>query len=114
MGSVFAGQGRPNVNAEPPKAVTISAGIAVGLQTRSTPPVYPLIAKSARISGKVVLVATISKTGTIENLRVVSGPPMLRQAAVDAVSTWRYKPYKLDNQPVEVETTVNVIFSLDK
>ncbi|MGA3263481.1 MAG: TonB family protein [Terracidiphilus sp.] len=114
MGSVFAGQARSNVNAEPPKVLAISAGIAVGMQIRNTPPVYPQIAKSARVSGAVVLQATISKTGTIENLRVVSGPAMLRQAAVDAVKTWRYKPYVLNNEPVEVETTVNVIFALDK
>jgi protein TonB len=112
--SVFPGQGRSNVNVEPPKVLAISAGIAAGMQIKNTPPVYPLIAKSARVSGTVVLHATISKTGTIENLRVVSGPDMLRQAAVDAVKTWRYKPYMLNNEPVEVETTVNVIFSLNR
>jgi protein TonB len=62
----------------------------------------------------VTLQATISKTGTIENLRVASGPPMLQQAALDAVKSWRYRPYLLDGQPVEVETTVNVIFSLGR
>ena len=75
-------------------------------------PIYPPIAKAARVSGTVVLQATISKTGTIENLRVISGPAMLQQAALDAVKTWRYRPYLLNNEPVEVETTVNVIFSL--
>jgi protein TonB len=59
-----------------------------------------------------VLQATISKAGTIENLRVIGGPAMLQQAAMDAVRQWRYKPYLLNNDPVEVETTVNVIFSL--
>jgi protein TonB len=59
-----------------------------------------------------VLQATISKTGLIENLRVISGPAMLQQAALDAVKTWRYRPYLLNNEPVEVETTVNVIFTL--
>jgi protein TonB len=73
---------------------------------------YPPIAKAARVQGTVVLQATISKAGTIENLRVVSGPAMLQQAALDAVKTWRYKPYLLNNEPVEVETTVNVIFTL--
>jgi protein TonB len=58
------------------------------------------------------LQATISKTGAIENLHVVSGPPMLQQAALDAVKTWRYKPYLLSGEPVEVETEVNVIFTL--
>jgi protein TonB len=60
----------------------------------------------------VILQATISKTGTITNLRVISGPEMLRQAALDAVRTWRYRPYLLNNEPVEVDTTVNVIFTL--
>ena len=75
-------------------------------------PQYPAIAKAARIQGTVVLQATISKSGSIENLRVVSGPPMLQQAAMDAVRTWRYKPYLLNGDPVEVETTVNVVFNL--
>jgi protein TonB len=60
----------------------------------------------------VVLQATISKTGAIEGLHVVSGPAMLQGAAVDAVRTWRYRPYLLSGEPVEVETTVNVIFTL--
>jgi periplasmic protein TonB len=74
--------------------------------------VYPPIAKTAGVSGTVVLEAVISKAGTIENLRIVSGPMMLRKAAEDAVRTWRYRPYKLNNEPTEVETTINVIFSL--
>jgi protein TonB len=61
----------------------------------------------------VVLAATISKQGTIENLRVMSGPMMLQQAALDAVKTWRYRPYMLDGQPVEVETSVNVVFRIE-
>jgi protein TonB len=59
-----------------------------------------------------VLHATISKTGTIEGLTVVSGPPMLQAAALSAVKTWRYKPYLLNGEPVEVETTVNVVFNM--
>jgi len=58
------------------------------------------------------LQATISKVGSIQNLRVISGPPMLQQAALDAVRSWRYKPYLLNGDPVEVETTVNVVFNL--
>jgi periplasmic protein TonB len=56
----------------------------------------------------------ISKDGTIENLSVVSGPMMLRQAALDTVKTWRYQPYLLNNVPVEVETTVNVVFTMGR
>jgi len=92
--------------------VNISAGVAVGMLLSKTPPIYPPIAKAARVSGTVVLQATISKTGSIENLHVVSGPAMLQQAAMDAVKTWRYRPYLLNNEPVEVDTTVNVIFTL--
>jgi len=67
-----------------------------------------------RVEGTVVLAATISKSGTIENLHATSGPALLQQAALDAVKTWRYRPYLLDGQPVEVETTVNVIFTLGR
>ena len=77
-----------------------------------TQPVYPAIARSARVQGTVVLQAKISVTGKVTNLQVVSGPPMLRQGAIDAVKTWVYKPYTLNNQPTEVDTTVNVVFSL--
>jgi len=59
-----------------------------------------------------VLQAVISKTGTIENLKVVSGHPMLTQSALDAVRNWRYQPTVLNGEPVEVETTINVNFSL--
>jgi TonB family protein len=107
----FAG----GAQATPPKRINISAGVAVGLLIEKTNPViYPPIAKAARITGTVVLQATISKTGEVENLSVVSGPAMLQQAALDAVKTWRYKPYLLNGLPVEVETTVNLIFSLGK
>jgi protein TonB len=85
--------------------------MAGNLLDRVTPQ-YPAIAKAARIQGIVVLQATISIAGTMQNLRVISGPPMLQQAALDAVRSWRYKPYLLNGEPVEVETTVNVVFNL--
>ena len=109
---MFGSGNAPKVKAEAPKKVNISAGVAAGMLLQKTTPVYPPIAKAARVSGTVVLQATISKSGTIENLSVISGPAMLQQAALDAVRTWRYRPYLLNNEPVEVETTVNVIFSL--
>jgi protein TonB len=108
--NMFGGHAQPVVRASGP--VTISSGVATGLLIQRTPPVYPAIAKSARVAGTVQLHAIIAKNGTIKNLRVVSGPEMLRQAAVDAVRTWRYRPYKLDNEPAEVETTINVVFTL--
>jgi periplasmic protein TonB len=110
-GDVPSGQAAPKVQAAPPKVVNVSAGVAVGLLIRSTPPVYPAIAKTAHVSGTVVVQATISKTGVIANLRALSGPEMLRQAALDAVHTWRYRPYLLDNQPIEIQTTINVVFA---
>jgi len=79
---------------------------------RRVEPVYPPLAKSARIQGQVILVAIISKAGTIEKLHALSGHPMLVPAAVDAVSQWRYRPYILNSEPVEVETQVTVNFTL--
>jgi TonB family protein len=111
-GNVFSGTSGPKVKIATPSRVNISAGVAGGLQIQKTSPVYPQIAKDARVSGTVVIQATISKTGVVQNLRVVSGPSMLRQPALDAVQTWRYKPYLLDGEPVDVETTVSVNFSL--
>jgi protein TonB len=75
-------------------------------------PEYPSLARSARIQGSVVLQAVISKQGAIENLRVITGHPMLVRAAIDAVSQWHYRPYVLNNEPVEVETQITVNFSL--
>ena len=75
-------------------------------------PEYPSLARSARIQGPVVLQAVISRQGAIENLRVLTGHPMLVRAAIDAVIHWRYRAYVLNNEPVEVETQITVIFSL--
>jgi len=100
------------VKAAPRKKVSISSGVMAGNLVEKTMPQYPAIAKAARIQGVVVVQATISTTGLIENIRVISGPPMLQQAAVDAVRSWRYKPYLLNGEPVEVETTVNIVFNL--
>ena len=75
-------------------------------------PVYPPLARAARVQGTVVLRAMISKNGTIENLQVVSGHPLLVRAAKDAVRQWLYRPYVLNREPVEVETQVTVNFIL--
>jgi periplasmic protein TonB len=96
-----------------PVISAISAGVAAGMLIHKTEPVYPEFAKSARISGTVVLAARITKSGAIENLHIISGPEVLRNPALDAVRTWRYRPYKLNNQPVEVDTSIKVVFSLD-
>ena len=83
-----------------------------GNLVRRVLPVYPSLARSARVQGLVVLSAIISKAGTIENLRVLSGHPMLVAAAIEAVSHWQYRPYILNAQPIEVETQITVNFSL--
>jgi protein TonB len=75
-------------------------------------PTYPPLARMAHVQGQVVLQAVISREGTIENLRLVSGHPMLAGAAIEAVGHWRYRPYILNNEPVEVETQITVNFSL--
>jgi len=99
---------------EPPKHVNISSGAAVGLLESRSAPHYPSEAKRKRISGRVVLEAIIGTDGTVQNLKVVSGPDELQQAAVDAVRSWHYRPYLVNGKPVEVHTTVNVIFSLSR
>ena len=95
-----------------PQRVRVSQGVTSGLLINKVTPVYPPIARQAHISGSVVLQAIISKQGTIEGLRVVSGHPMLVNNAVEAVRQWRYKPYILNGEPVEVETTVTVNFNM--
>lgn len=100
------------VKQAPAKPLPITSRVMAGNLLLKTLPQYPAIARAAHIQGIVVLQATISKTGLIENLRAVSGPTWLRQAAIDAVQTWRYKPYLLNGDPVEVETTINVVFNL--
>jgi TonB family protein len=95
-----------------PKKIAVSAGVMAGNKLGGMTPEYPAIAKAARIQGTVVIAATISTAGTVEALHVLSGPPMLQQAAIDGVKTWRYRPYLLNGEPVAVETQINVIFTL--
>ncbi|MGA3343964.1 MAG: TonB family protein [Terracidiphilus sp.] len=114
-GPPLPGQPKPRVVHQPPAGpMHVSTMVEEGLLIRKTIPVYPPIGLAMHAQGTVVLVATISKAGNIENLRVISGPAVLQQAALDAVSTWRYKPYMLDGEPVEVETTVNVVFTMGR
>jgi periplasmic protein TonB len=107
------GDVRPVIRQAPPSTQHVSSGVMQGMLIDKVIPTYPAIARATRTAGAVVLQATISRTGTIENLRVESGPAMLRQAALDAVKQWRYRPYMLNGQPVEVETAVEVDFTLD-
>ena len=95
-----------------PKRVRVSQGVTTGMLIHRVIPRYPSLARTARIQGQVVLDAVISKSGTIEKLKLASGPPMLAPAAIEAVKDWRYRPYLLNGQPVEVETKITVNFSL--
>jgi protein TonB len=90
----------------------VSQGVSEGLLVKKVEPEYPPLAKTARIQGQVVLQALIGKDGTIQNLQVLRGHPLLASAAVNAVKQWRYKPYLLNGQATEVETMITVNFSL--
>jgi len=111
IGSILGAVGPPPKVAAPQK-LRVSQGVMDGQLVRRVEPTYPQMAKIAHIQGDVILQATISKTGVIENLRAVSGHPILIQAALDAVRQWKYKPYELNNEPVEVETTIKVQFHM--
>jgi protein TonB len=90
----------------------VSQGITRGMLIHRVEPPYPTLAQVARIQGDVVLQAIIDKDGNIQDLALVSGHPMLVKAAMEAVRQWRYHPYELNGQPVEVETTITVIFTM--
>jgi len=98
--------------AEGSQPVLVSQHEMSRLVRKKVPPQYPEAAKKAHIQGVVVLEATISKVGDVENLRVVSGDPMLVPPAVEAVKEWKYKPYRVNGEPVEVKTKVTVNFTL--
>jgi len=92
--------------------VRVSSGVAQGLLVRQVRPQYPSLARQARIQGTVVLQAVIGKDGTVQDLRVVSGHPMLTGAAIEAVKQWLFRPYYLNGEPVAVDTQINVNFTL--
>lgn len=94
-----------------PVPAHISSGVIAGNKLTGSTPVYPPIAKAAHVSGAVVLHAVISRAGSIQSLSVVSGPEMLRANAVAAVQDWRYRPYLLNGEPTDVDTTITVNFS---
>jgi TonB family protein len=97
---------------EPPKRLRVSTGVAEGLKTHNVAPKYPVEAREQRIQGDVLLQATIDTKGNLVKLKVVQGDPVLVEAAVDAVKQWRYRPYILKGEPVEVETTIRIQFHL--
>ena len=112
IGGVIGGMPAP----PKPTASRIKVGgnvTAARLQNKVSP-VYPALARQTRISGTVRLHAIIAKDGTVQQLEVLSGHPLLVQSALDAVRQWRYQPTLLNGEPVEVDTTVDVIFSLNQ
>jgi TonB family protein len=100
--------------AAPNKPVNVRADIMAGNIASKVTPSYPVDAKKAKVQGTVALEAVIGKTGDVEQLKVTSGPKLLQQSALDAVHQWKYKPFLLNGAPVDVKTTINVIYSLRK
>jgi len=107
-----AAPGTAPASGEAPKRVRVSSGVSTGLLVYKVQPVYPPEAIRARIEGTVVLQARISKEGQIADLQLISGPKKLAPAAIGAVQQWRYRPYLLLGNPVEVETQILVNFKL--
>lgn len=95
-----------------PQRIRVSESVARSLVVKKVDPVYPPLARQARIQGSVILQVKINKSGDVENVQLFSGHPMLAPAAIDAVKQWKYKPYLLNGEPVEVETRVTVNFVL--
>lgn len=111
IGSIV-GSSAPPPKVATPQKLRVSQGVAEGNLVHRVEPQYPQMAKVAHIQGEVILAATISKSGIIENLHAIGGHPILAQAAMDAVKQWKYKPYMLNGEAVEVETTVKVTFHM--
>jgi periplasmic protein TonB len=114
LGGIIGGVG--NGPPPPPKAtpqrIRVGGQVQAASLIRQVMPVYPPIAKTAHVSGTVMLHAIIAKDGTVSDLQYLSGPPLLMRNAMDAVKQWRYKPTMLNGEPVEVDTTISVVFSL--
>jgi TonB family protein len=110
IGGIIGSTAPPKVGV--PKKLRVSSQVLESNLLKHEDPVYPPLARGAKIQGKVEMLATIGKTGVIVNLRAISGHPILLQAAMDAVGQWKYKPFLLNGEPVEVEGTVIVVFKL--
>jgi len=96
----------------PVKRMRIASRVAEANLIHDVPPQYPLEAGRARIEGTVVLMAVIGTDGSVKDVRLESGLPLLAQAAIDAVKQWRYKPYMIDGEPVEVDSRITINFTL--
>ena len=116
LGGVIGGIGTapPPPKPKPTGPVRVGGNVQAAKIVNRVQPVYPPLARQTRISGTVRLHAIITKDGTIRELEVLSGHPLLQQAALDAVRQWRYQPTLLNGEAVEVDTTIDVIFSLNQ
>lgn len=115
LGGIIGGTSGSNLPPPPPKVnkpIRVGGNVQAANLIRQVQPTYPQIAKTAHVSGTIVLHAIISKDGSISELTYVSGPPLLMRNAMDAVRQWRYKPTMLNGEPVEVDTTISVVFTL--
>ena len=90
----------------------VSAGLTEGVVVRRVEPIYPSQARTARLEGSVVLQATVAENGTVHDVKVISGPPLLARAAESAVARWRYRPFLLNGKPIPMRTEITVDFKL--
>lgn len=111
IGGIIGGTG-PAPPPKPSAPLRVGGAVMAAKALYEPPPQYPQIAKMAHVSGTVILHAIIAEDGTIQQLTFISGPALLRNAAMEAVRTWRYKPTLLDGQPTKVDTTISVVFTL--
>jgi protein TonB len=95
-----------------PRLLRVSSGVAEGLKIHDVRPHYPREAQERRIQGDVILQATIDTNGNVANLKALQGDPILVEAAVNAVKKWKYRPYVLKGEPVEVATTIKIRFHM--
>ena len=98
----------------PVKRIRVASRVAEANLIHDVAPQYPPEAGRARVEGTVVLMAVIGKDGSVEDVRVESGLPLLAQAAIDAVRQWRYRPYLLNGEPVEVASRITINFTLSR
>jgi protein TonB len=94
----------------PAFSTPVSQGVVDGALQRKVTPVYPTSAFPYRLSGSVVMTATVDQTGRVQNLKVVSGHPILAQAAMSAVREWKYAPSTLNGKPIAVQKEITVSF----
>jgi protein TonB len=97
---------------KPPERIRIGGNVMAARIVSQPKPVYPAIARTARIQGTVVLHGIIGKDGTVKEIQYISGPPLLMHSCMDAVRQWRYSPYLLNTEPVEVDTTIQCVFNM--